>query len=97
MKLSDKVRVDKSKIHGNGCFSKIHFMPGQFIGTFKGYIPLRYSKFVLYCWNGSHKRGTNELRFLNHDDNPNATFNGYRLRATKQISPNKEITIQYGE
>ncbi len=96
MKLSEKVRIDKSRIDGNGCFSNIVIRAGEFIGTFEGYTPKRESKFVLYCVNGSCRRGTNELRCLNHDDFPNATFNGYRLYAIEDIYPDDEITIDYG-
>ncbi len=96
MRLKDKVKIKKSKIHGKGCFSKIHFVPGQFIGTFEGYTPLRVSKFVLFSYR-SCRRGTNELRFINDSTNPNAGFDGYRLEAIKRIPPGGEITIDYGK
>ena len=96
MEISEKVRVDKSPIDGKGLFSNIVFKVGQFIGTFKGYTPRRWSKFVLYCWNGSARRGTNELRYTNHSDTPNADVIGYRFYAIKDIYPDDEITINYG-
>lgn len=96
MKLSEKVRIDKSRIDGNGCFSNIVIRAGEFIGTFEGYTPKRESKFVLYCANGSCRRGTNELRYLNHDDEPNTKFIGYRLYTIIDIYPDDEMTIDYG-
>ena len=41
--------------------------------------------------------GKNELRFLNHDSDPNAEFVGLDLYAVSNIQPGREIMIDYGE
>ena len=42
-------------------------------------------------------RGRNALRFLNHDDRPNAEFWGEELYALRNVQPGVEILIDYGE
>ena len=46
-------------------------------------------------WNGYD--GTNELRFLNHDSQPNGEMDGRNLYARRDIRLGEEITIHYGE
>lgn len=41
--------------------------------------------------------GNNELRFLNHDKQPNGEMDGLDLYAARPIRAGEEITIDYGE
>lgn len=42
------------------------------------------------------RSGRNLLRYLNHQDQGNAEFDGFDLFALKDIKPNEEITFDYG-
>ena len=46
-------------------------------------------------WLG--RDGKNALRYLNHNTKPCAEFDDYALFALKNIKPDQEITIDYGE
>ena len=39
----------------------------------------------------------NLLRYLNHSADPHAEFVGFELFAVRDIRPDEEITIDYGE
>ena len=48
------------------------------------------------CHGVDLKRGGNELRYLNHSDEPNAEMDGLHCYALTGIAAGAEITIDYG-
>lgn len=55
---------------------------------------------VLWVEDGDEwfaRDGKNLLRYLNHSANPHAEFRGFELYAIRDIEPDEEITIDYGE
>ena len=99
MPSTGRVRAGPSPIHGTGCFGVSAFAPGDFIGTFTGPEVAEDGSHVLWAthdgrhWEG--RLGTSVLRFLNHSDEPNASFRGFDLFAVGPIGPGEEITIDY--
>ena len=95
------VYVARSAIHGRGIFAARRFRKGELIGRFEGEPTKRNSRFVLWVptdnggWEG--RRGTNALRWINHEAEPNAFFEGWELKALRNIPADEEITVDYGE
>jgi SET domain-containing protein len=98
-RLRDRVRKAPSPIHGNGCFARVAFSAGEFIGTYEGPPARRDGTYVLWVsddqvhWTG--RSGRNLLRWLNHSDTPNAAFDGFDLYALTEIAVGEEITFDY--
>ena len=95
------IKVQASPVHGNGVYACRRFRPGTYIGTFQGVETDEDGIHVLWITdeNGNQTgiEGRNELRFLNHDPDPNAEFIGLELYAVSNIQPGREIMIDYGE
>ncbi|MCK7581751.1 MAG: SET domain-containing protein [Chromatiales bacterium] len=99
--LDRRIRVAPSPIHGQGCFARIGFEPGDPIGTFEGMEVAEDGPHVLWVYDAERdrligRRGTNVLRWLNHSEDPNAEFDGFELYARLAIRVGSEITIDYG-
>jgi SET domain-containing protein len=90
-----------SSIHGQGCFAKIAFRSGDFIGTYEGTEVDRDGTYVLWAYDTegnvlTAREGRNLLRWLNHSDDPNTEFDGFDLYARRAIAVDEEITFDYG-
>jgi hypothetical protein len=95
------VLVDRSPIHGSGLFSSMDLEKGQLIGVYEGPVVAEDGMYVLWVedspggeWTGYE--GSNELRFMNHADQPNAEMEGLDCYALTLIPAGTEITIDYG-
>ena len=95
------VFVDTSPIHGQGLFAAADLEAGQQIGIYEGPVVEEDGMHVLWIedspgggWTGYD--GTNELRFMNHSDQPNAELDGLQCYALEKIPAGTEITIDYG-
>lgn len=93
--------VEDSKIHGKGLFARTTIKAGTYLGDYEGPATKENGMHVLWSedddgeWIG--RDGVNALRYLNHNVNPCAEFNGYELYAVEKIEIHQEITIDYGE
>ncbi|MDX1285680.1 MAG: SET domain-containing protein-lysine N-methyltransferase [Draconibacterium sp.] len=93
--------VEDSDIHGKGLFAKTPIKAGTYLGDYEGPETTKNGMHVLWIeeedgkWIG--RDGKNALRYLNHDRNPCAEFDGFELYAAADIKPHQEITIDYGE
>lgn len=98
-KKNDTVYVAASTIHGRGLFANAQITTGKFIGTFRGPEVKRDGTHVLWIADDDNtvigRHGTNEFRYLNHADTPNAEFDGFNLYAIKMIRKYEEIVINY--
>jgi SET domain-containing protein len=98
-RLRDRVYRAPSPIHGTGCFARIAFAPGDYIGTYCGPPAKRDGTYVLWVSeDGEHwmgRSGRNLLRYLNHQEDGNAEFDGFELYARRDIAPGEEITFDY--
>lgn len=99
--LHHRVYAAPSPIHGNGCFAKIRFDPGDLIGAYEGPCVDQDGPYVLWVYDPDRdtltgRHGTNLLRWLNHSDRPNAEFDGFALFAKLLIQIGEEITCDYG-
>jgi SET domain-containing protein len=99
VRLRERVCKRPSPIHGYGCFARVAFSAGDFIGSYQGPAASRDGTYVLWVsedrihWSG--RSGRNLLRWLNHSDTPNAAFDGFDLYALSAIADGEEITFDY--
>lgn len=100
-KLERFFYVQESSIHGKGLFARTSIEDGCYLGTYAGYEAEDDGMHVLWAemedgeWKGID--GKNMLRYLNHSAEPCAEFCGFELYAIRDIAPDEEITIHYGE
>jgi hypothetical protein len=95
------VKTDRSPIHGMGLFASGDIVKGQAIGVYEGSVVSEDGIYVLWVedspggeWTGYE--GENEMRFMNHADQPNAKMDGLECYALTFIPAATEITIDYG-
>jgi SET domain-containing protein len=99
-RLRDLACKAPSPIHGHGLFAKVRIEAGQYIGTYQGPRVKRDGTYVLWVYAQDGKppvgrSGRNLLRWLNHQDEGNAEFDGFDLYAKRDIEAGEEITFNY--
>ena len=94
--------VTESILHGRGLFAREDIPAGTLIGHYDSVETQQNGMHVLWVeagppddWIGYN--GINELRFLNHDTQPNGEMDGLDLYALNDIDADSELTIDYGE
>lgn len=94
--------VAESPVHGRGLFARTDISAGTWIGHYDSVETMDNGMHVLWVegdepdeWLGFN--GINELRFLNHENQPNAEMNQLDLYAVRDILKDEEITIYYGD
>ena len=94
-------RIGPSPIHGQGLFAAMDLTAGQHIGIYESRVVEEDGIHVLWVeetpggeWTGYE--GINELRFMNHADEPNAELYGLDCYTLTRIRAGTEITIDYG-
>ena len=98
---NERVYVARSKIHGHGLFAARPFSAGDLIGTYEGPVVQTDGPHVLWVESGHESGwtgydGRNEMRFMNHSDQPNAEMDGLLCYALCNIQTGAEITLDYG-
>ena len=97
---NSKVCIRESVIHGKGLFAAQRIRPEALIGTFLGKKTQTDGMHVLWVCEDEGEFGIrveNELRYINHSDEPNAEAQGDELFALRNIQPGHEITMHYGD
>lgn len=96
-----KVMVKDSPIHGRGVFARVDIPAFTYIGRYEGTATDEDGMHVLWLYDDTLEAwvgidGDNEMRFLNHSDDPNAEWSDVDLYATRWIAKGEEITFDYG-
>ena len=93
--------VKESSIHGKGLFARNKIKKGSYLGNYHGPKTKKNGMYVLWVNEGEDNwvgcNGKNLLRYINHNINPCTEFDGLELYALKNIKPDQEITIHYGD
>ncbi len=98
---TERFFVAESTIHGRGLFAACWIPPHTLLGRYEGPTTEEDGDYVLWVkddegeWFGID--GENELRFVNHADDPNANFEGDELWTLRGIARGEEITHHYGD
>jgi SET domain-containing protein len=101
--LSHYVYSAESSIHGTGLFAAVPFEKGEYIGTYDGPRASRNGMYVLWVYDPDNHddiygiSGKNLLRYLNHESDGNAEFEGPDLFAARDIETGEELTFHYGD
>lgn len=96
-----RVVVKDSPIHGRGVFARQNIPAFSYIGRYEGQVTDEVGMHVLWLYDEERDDwvgvdGENEMRFLNHSEDPNAEWSDLDLFATRWISAGEEITFDYG-
>jgi SET domain-containing protein len=89
------VEVAPSPLHGRGLFAAEAIEADALILRIEGVPVTRNGPHVLWLDEESGLRVTNEARFVNHSDEPNAAFFELELWSLRPIEPGEEITHDY--
>jgi len=91
-----KTQVKPSVIHGMGLFAAKTIRKGAVIGEIKGQVVTEDGPHVLWLSEQHGVHVENDMRYINHDDEPNAAyFDDLKVRALRAIKPGEEITHDY--
>lgn len=97
----ERVRVGVSLIHGRGLFARRRIRDGAYVATFVGKETKSNGMHVLWVLDEDGGEvgieGQNDLRYLNHSQQPNVEFIGADLHAIANIQPGVELTFDYGD
>jgi len=94
---NEKTCVKKSNTHGRGLFAKEFIEEGELIGHVSGMWTVRDGAHVLWLDENRGFRVHCNLRYINHDSEPNAAyFDTREVIALTDIHPGEEITHDYG-
>lgn len=89
-------KVQTSGIHGQGLFADRLIPEGTVIGPLEGCYTTQDGAYVLWLSEEQGFRVENDLRFINHDDEPNAAYyDDLTVAAICDIQPGEEITHNY--
>lgn len=89
-------KVLPSGIHGRGLFADRLIPEGTVIGPLEGSYTTQDGAYVLWLTEEQGFRVENDLRFINHDDEPNAAYyDDLTVAAICDIQPGEEITHNY--
>jgi hypothetical protein len=91
---SHSIVIQQSPIHGKGVFARTKLSAGQKIAYFEGYEIDHDTRYSLGL-DGKRIEPTGKLRYLNHSCAQNAHFRGRWLVASRDISHDEEITVDY--
>ena len=85
-----------SGIHGRGLLADRFIPEGTVIGHLEGHYTTQDGSYVLWITEDQGFRVKNELRFINHDAEPNAAYyDDLTVGAIRDIQPGEEITHNY--
>jgi SET domain-containing protein len=88
--------VRRSSIHGRGCFATEPISEHALIGRLEGEPARVDGPHVIWFDDDDALLVTNDLRYLNHADDPNAVVEDLDVLALRAIAVGEEITIHYG-
>ncbi|MBB6429592.1 SET domain-containing protein [Algisphaera agarilytica] len=89
-------KVQPSGIHGQGLFADRFIPADTVIGQLEGSYTTQDGAYVLWITEEQGFRVENELRFINHDNEPNAAyFDDLTVMSLCDIQPGEEITHNY--
>ncbi len=93
---NDRLMVRQSAIHGLGLFAARRIRKGTIIGRIEGRLSRRNGPHVLWIADSYGIEVTNELRYINHSDTPNACYyDDATVVALRTIQAGEEITHNY--
>lgn len=90
------VRVGASPIHGSGLFARAPIPADAVVGRLEGILTDEDGTHVLWLTEDLAIELTNDLRFVNHSDDPNCVLTDLGLVTLRNVEPGEELTHHYG-
>lgn len=94
--VSDKVFVATSPVHGKGLFAATRLKAGTFISRLHGMPTFDEGMYVLWITEELGLELTNDLKYINHDKNPNAAYSDLDVTIVRDVEAGEELLHDYG-
>ncbi len=94
--VSDKVFVATSPVHGKGLFAATRLKAGTFISRLHGMPTFDDGTYVLWITDELGLELTNDLKYINHDKNPNAAYSDLDVTIVRDVEAGEELLHDYG-
>ena len=94
--VSDKVFVATSEVHGKGLFAARRLKAGTMIGRLHGMPTFDDGIYVLWITDELGLELTNDLKYINHDKNPNAAYSDLDVTIVRDVEAGEELLHDYG-
>lgn len=94
--VSDKVFVASSAVHGRGLFAARRLKAGTLIGRLHGMPTFDDGIYVLWITDELGLELTNDLKYINHDKNPNAAYSDLDVTIVRDVDAGEELLHDYG-
>ena len=94
--VSDKVFVATSEVHGKGLFAARRLKAGTMISRLHGMPTFDDGIYVLWITDELGLELTNDLKYINHDKNPNAAYSDLDVTIVRDVEAGEELLHDYG-
>ncbi len=94
--VSDKVFVASSPVHGKGLFAAKRIKANTVLGRLHGMPTFDDGIYVLWITDDLGLELTNDLKFINHNSNPNAAYSDLDVTVLRDVEPGEELLHDYG-
>jgi len=94
--VSDKVFVATSPVHGKGLFAAKRIKANTVLGRLHGMPTFNDGIYVLWITDELGLELTNDLKYINHDSNPNAEYSDLEVTVIRDVEPGEELLHDYG-
>ena len=94
--VSDKVFVAHSHVHGKGLFAARRMKAGTLIARLLGMPTFDDGIYVLWITDELGLELTNDLKYINHDKNPNAAYSDLDVTILRDVEAGDELLHDYG-
>lgn len=94
--VSEKVFVASSPVHGKGLFAARRIKADTVIARLHGMPTYDDGIYVLWITDELGLELTNDLKFINHDKQPNAAYSDLDVTVLRDIEPGEELLHDYG-
>ena len=90
------VRVEPSPIHGLGLFALRPLPADTIVGRLEGVLTDQDGMHVVWISDDLAVELTNDLRYINHSDDPNAALTDLGVVTLRPVEAGEELTHDYG-
>ena len=94
--VSDKVFVATSAIHGMGLYAARQLKAGTVISRLHGMPTVDDGIYVLWITDEIGLELTNDLKYINHDKNPNVAYSDLDVTIVRDVDAGEELLHDYG-
>lgn len=94
--VSDKVFVATSAVHGKGLFAATRMKAGTVIARLHGMPTFDDGIYVLWITDELGLELTNDLKYINHDKQPNAAYSDLDVTIVRDVEAGDELLHDYG-